>query len=255
MVESKDYRSELFMINRAFAWLDIDEAPSSNKGVTMLPPPNTQEMEILQKLYEEKDYESLLWAAESRITTYLFWLDLHFYVAYSLKNLGFLQAHDVVLQQSIYFVKKLPKLPKLMFSDSTPFANKMTKKWLNSQENQTQQKSQKSETKKDLEIEYTIKDIDKLSDMMMGSRNVEDKVLYNIKICKSLVDNNNEILIKSYTKELLNTLDEYKTDKWKTEIALEAYLAVIECLENIGGAEKLLEKLHYKVALLKPSLI
>jgi len=92
MIEEKDYRSELFIINRAFAWLDIDEVPSSEKNMTMLPPPEAQEIELLNSLYDEKKYETLLWAAESRITTYLFWLDLHYFVAQSLKHLQHIEA-------------------------------------------------------------------------------------------------------------------------------------------------------------------
>ncbi|NOR58843.1 MAG: type VI secretion system protein TssA [Sulfurimonas sp.] len=148
MVQAKDYRSELFMINRAFAWLDVDETPTSEKNITMLNPPDTQEIELLSKLYDEKNYEDLLWAAESRITTYLFWLDLHYYVAESLKNLNHTEVSDAINQQILYFTKKLPNLENLTFSDSTPFASKTTKKWLRSKEPQkvTSTSSQQSET-------------------------------------------------------------------------------------------------------------
>jgi len=255
MIEAKDYRSELFVINRSFAWLDIDELPSSDKNITMLPPPDTQEMEILQKLYEEKEYEALLWAAESRITTYLFWLDLHFYVAQSLKNLGKNQAAQSVWQQTLYFVNKLPKLQNLSFSDSTPFAAKMTKKWLEVIEKKDNNvlKTTKKDIKTDLKCDS--KGVDELCELIKSATSIEEEVLYNIEICRCLAENVNETLIKAYTKQLLDKIEQYKTYRWKPEIALDAYLVSVECLDNVGGNDELLEELRDKIALLKPSLI
>ena len=134
MVETKDYRAELFTLNRAFIYLDIEALPASEKNITMLPPPDTQEVELLNSLYEQKKYEDLLFSAESRITTYIFWLDLHYYVAQALKHLEKNEASRVVQEQTQYFIQKLPNLQNLSFSDSTPFATKATKKWLQPKE-------------------------------------------------------------------------------------------------------------------------
>ena len=259
MIEAKDYRSELFVVNRAFAWLDIQDVPSSANHKTMLPPPDTQEMEIIQKLYGEKDFDSLLWAAESRITTYLFWLDLHFYVAESLRNLGHIQASQSVLEQTRYFVTKLPGLEDLTFSDSTPFANKATKKWLKSKEKETSEavlESSKEDKQDSVEIvECSPEGIDKLSKLMRGASCVEEEVLYNIEICKCLAKSGNETLNTTYTKKLLDRIEEYGVERWKPEMALESYLASIECLGNVAQNEELVEQLYKKVALIRPSLV
>jgi len=257
MIEAHDYRSELFIANRAFAWLDIEELPSSQKGVTLIAPPNTQEIEILHKLYEEKDFTALLWAAESRITTYLFWLDLHYYVFESLKNLGFSQSAQSILNQIDYFVTKLPNLQNLSFSDKTPFASKTTKKWLNSKETQ-QDKEQNTELdeKIETEIECNTEGIDKLSKLMMQSSSIEEEVRYNIKLCKCLCDSNNDILTKTYTQNLLESIEKYSTQEWNPKIALEAYLVCVACLKNLQEEDsELLSQLYSKIALLKPSLI
>jgi len=251
MIKTKDYRSELFVINRAFAWLDVEESPSVTNNITMLPPPDTQEVELLQKLYNEKNFDSLLWAAESRITTYLFWLDLHFYVAESLKNLGQVQASQSVLEQTRYFIKKLPKLENLTFSDSTPFANKMTKKWLSLKEKEQNTIKEKEREK----IPCDTEGVDRLSKLMKSATSVEDEVLYNIEVCRCLANGSNEILITTYTKQLLDRIEEYRINKWKPKIALDAYLVSIECLDNISQNDKLIKQLYKKIALIKPSLI
>ena len=255
MIEAKDYRAELFMINRSFVWLDIENLPFADKNKTMLPPPDKQEIEILEKLYKEKDYESLLWAAESRITTYLFWLDLHFYVAEALKNLKKEMAAQSVLEQTQYFIAKLPTLQNLTFSDSTPFASKMTKKWLDSKNKEQSTVKVEQVEKKREKIECTPEGMDKLCKLAKSAVSVEDEVFYNIEICRCLAKNNSATLILAYTKQLLDKIEEYKTDRWKPEMAVDAYLVCIECLSNLSDVDELIEQLQSKLALIKPSLI
>ena len=256
MIEAQDYRSELFMINRAFAWLDIDTLPSSQKQITMLPPPDTQEIELLQKLYDAKDHSALLWASESRVTTYLFWLDLHYYVAASLEQLGFTQASEVILQQTRYFVQKLPELQDLKFSDTTPFASKYTKKWLSSEQQTQTIETTPTATSKLEDITCDTQGIDRFSHLIAESESVEQEVLYNIALCQCLSTNNNAILTKTYTKHLLERLEQYNTQSWRPDIALEGYLAAVACLNSLEEEDKeQLERIYEKIALLRPSLL
>lgn len=252
MIQAKDYRSELFVINRAFAWMDIQEPPFAEKNVTMLPPPDTQEREILQKLYEEKDFDALLWAAESRVPTYLFWLDLHFYVAKSLESLGQKYAAEAVLEATLSYLKKLPKLQNLTFSDTTPFASKITKKWLHSKE---EGKADTVVSEKREVVPCSAQGIDRLSELINHAASVEEAVLYNIDLCTCLAKGSNAILIHAYTKQLLSNIEEYGIDRWKPKVALDAYLVAIECLENLDHTDDLTAQLYDKIALLKPSLI
>ena len=256
MIAAQDYRSELFMINRAFAWLDIETLPASEEQVTMLPPPDTQERELLQKLFDAHDYSALLWAAESRITTYLFWLDLHYYVADALRSLGFTQASDVVLQQTRYFVEKLPGVQRLTFSDKTPFADERTKAWLRSTAQTTETEMHTHTVTAQEEVPCDAPGIDRLSYLIAHSESVEQEVLYNIALCHCLAATADPILITTYTKSLLRRIDTYKTQQWNPQVALDAYTAALACyqsLETPPDAE--LETLYEKIALLKPSLL
>ncbi|MEA1917625.1 MAG: type VI secretion system protein TssA [Campylobacterota bacterium] len=257
MIESKDYRSELFTINRSFAWLDIDSLPPSDKKTTMLNPPDSQEIELLAQLYENKNFEDLLWAAESRVTTYLFWLDLHYYVAESLMSLNHTQTANVILNQVNYFITKLPGLENLTFSDYTPFASKSTKKWLYSNDINSNSSSYESSNSVEEEIECTLSSIDAMNEKMSRSSCVEEEVLNNIKICKCLLKLENRPLMSAYTEKLLNTIEQYSTTKWSPKIATDAYHISIECLQAVDEdlhSEKI-ASLSIKLALLKPSLI
>ena len=258
MIETADYRSELFMINRAFAWLDIETLPVAQKGITMLPPPEDEEIELLQKLYDAKDYSTLLWAAESRITTYLFWLELHYYVAESLQQLGFKDASQMVLEQTRYFVRKLPGLQELSFSDKRPFANKKSKAWLKREEpfqGSSQERVAASSPAKQEKPACDTEGIDRLSYLILHSGSVEEEVLYNIEMCRCLAKGSNAILTRTYTQRLLERVDAYATQEWNPAIALDAYMVSVACLQSLEDAQpEELEALYAKIALLRPSL-
>jgi len=252
MIQSKDYRSELFVINRAFSWLDIEALPSAAKNVTMLPPPDTQEREIIEKLYDEKDFDALLWAAESRVPSYLFWLDLHFYVAQSLENLDRKDAAAAVLAETRSFVKRLSGVENLMFSDKTPFAQKRTKQWLHAKEENASETVVPSKRE---EIPCTPQGIDRFSELIRHATSVEEAVGYNIDLCTCLAKGDNSILMEAYTTALLSHIEVHDIAHWNPSLALEAYRVAVECLSDVAQKEDLLEQLYGKIALLKPSLI
>ena len=253
MIETKDYRAELFVANRAFTWLDIESLPASEKNITMLPPPDSQEVELLHTLYKDENYEALLFSAESRISTYLFWLDLHHYVAESLRHLAQDEAADVVCEQVQYFIKKLPNLQNLSFSDATPFASKATKQWLKPKV----VTSASTQTLKTEAQDVEENNIDALVMKMHACSSVEEEVFYNIKICRFLIEHPNDVLIYTYLEKLLDTIKAYTTIKWNPTIALESYQVGVECLNVLDNASDstLLNTLLKKIALLKPSLV
>jgi type VI secretion system protein VasJ len=255
MIETKDYRAELFIINRAIIHSDINELPFAQNSETMINPPDSQEIESINRLFSDKKYEDLLWACESRTGSYLFWLDLHYFVCESLKNLGFEQSADAILNQMIIFTKKLPNIENLTFSDSTPFANRATKKWLKSKENQGVSSSTENEDEEKLDC--SMKSIDILSQKMKKADSVKQEVLYNIKICECLAQNKDETLIKAFTQRLVNTIDNHDVLRWDPMLALRAYSVSLECL-NLVRSEvdvEIISSLLEKVAILQPSKI
>ena len=253
MIETKDYRPELFTINRAIILSSINELPSAQNNETMINPPDSQEIEIINKLFSDKKYEDLLWACESRIESYLFWFDLHYFVCESLKNLGFEQSATAILDQMILFTKKLPNIENFTFSDSTPFANRATKKWLKSKENQGA--SSDSEKQDEEKLDCSIKSIDILSQRMKEADSVKQEVLYNIKICGCLLDNKDETLISTFAQRLIDTIDRHDIIIWEPKLALKAYSVSLECFNLIRSEidENIISSLLAKIALLQPS--
>lgn len=117
---------------RKVAWCGVEELPPAANGKTKISPPATLEKNLLSDLRNRSDAESLLKAAEARLSQYIFWLDLNRLSAEALSRLGsrFERAHETVCQETAFLLHRLPGLEELAFSDGTPFANPETRQWL-----------------------------------------------------------------------------------------------------------------------------
>jgi type VI secretion system protein VasJ len=122
----------LYRLDRAIAWLSIEEIPSSKDGQTWLHPPAAHITDMLYALRKRGDSETLLRTAEENLFQFVFWLDLNRLVAEALSSQGdqYQEAHAVVCQETAFFNLRLPGLEDLTFSDGTPFADPETKQWL-----------------------------------------------------------------------------------------------------------------------------
>ncbi len=123
-----------YRYNRIAAWLQINQAPLADKKKTQIPPPDAQTAKALETLYNNQDWENLLTSAESNISRFIYWFDLHRYVSESLGQLGgnYRPAREIVDQMTASFVGRLKGVENMTFSDGTPFADPATKQWLKS---------------------------------------------------------------------------------------------------------------------------
>lgn len=130
LLQSDPFHPLAFRLNRIISWFPLDTLPPASGGITMLPPPDGQVVSSLQSLAAGSNWSGLLQAAEQQVRQYLFWLDLHRYVAIALDRLGRDLARAGVDYETLLLIKRLPGLEKLAFSDGTPFADPATRDWL-----------------------------------------------------------------------------------------------------------------------------
>jgi type VI secretion system protein VasJ len=124
-------RAWAYKLQRWGAWITIDEPPAAQDGGrTYIPPPG--EAGTLVELRDGQKWPELLAAAEEMVARYLFWLDVHRYVALAMDNLGpaYAAAREMVGREAVYFVARLPGVGEMAFSDGTPFADAATQTWL-----------------------------------------------------------------------------------------------------------------------------
>lgn len=121
-----------YTLQRKGAWVVLQQAPPAQDGRTVIPPPDGALIAELNELHDGGKWSELLMAAEGQIPSYLFWLDLHRYVAVAMDNLGpqFVAAREVVGRELASFVNGMPELTSIGFADGTPFADAATQNWL-----------------------------------------------------------------------------------------------------------------------------
>lgn len=87
---------------------------------------------------------SLLNDIEQSLTLAPYWLDGHFMAAQTAQLLGLIDVSSAIAQELSLFLIRLPQLNHLYFADMTPFISEETHQWLESLENQANNKASPS---------------------------------------------------------------------------------------------------------------
>ncbi|WP_029002887.1 type VI secretion system protein TssA [Azorhizobium doebereinerae] len=121
-----------YRLARMAAWLDITVPPEAKGGTTQLFPPGAQRLQSIEALHRAGEHEAVVRNLEAMIGSAPFWLDASRLVCDALALLGprYGMAVGAVLETTTGFVRRLPELVDLTFSDGTPFADAATRDWL-----------------------------------------------------------------------------------------------------------------------------
>ena len=120
-----------YRLTRLGLYLHITEPPLTKSGnQTYVPAPRWERNENLSTLVASQNWVELLRETEPALPKERFWLDLHRYVALALAGLGHEAARETVLVETAAFVRRLPGILDLEFSDGRPFASPETREWL-----------------------------------------------------------------------------------------------------------------------------
>jgi len=273
LVHQRPLPALYFRLNRFVAWATVDDLPpSDNDGKTMLPPPEEQLRGTLKNLYREKKWLELLDAAEARIPEFLFWIDLNRYVTESLENLNQKNIAKEIEQETVLYINRLKGIEKLSFSDGTPFADEITREWLENIKGDYDTKQKAAHTdltddfedklKKDTEEAETIAtggDISRalraLRDKIGSASSERERFVREIWFCRFLFKINQVKLSMPYFRELLSYIDTYKTELWEPSLAIDAYKTILSGLkrQRIEGGEALMEETIKRLSLVDPA--
>ncbi|MDL2408869.1 type VI secretion system protein TssA [Rhizobium calliandrae] len=125
----------IYLATRFAAWGDILKAPPDKAGRTQLPPPQRPRLAELAVLKAEGNDQGLLLSAESVFASSPFCLDAQLLVANAMQALGneYDAARVTVIGELYAFLKRIPELAQLSFSDGSPFADGQTLNWITSE--------------------------------------------------------------------------------------------------------------------------
>jgi type VI secretion system protein VasJ len=242
-----------YRLSRLAAWSGIESLPPAQDGKTKIPPPMKEFIGALEKLYEQGNFAELLEAAESRVSQYLFWLDLSRYAAESLEQLGHGAACQAIVEETARYALKLKGVENLAFSDGTPFANGATVGWLSDIVNQLTSGAggdggARSGAAADPEVEVIAetyaraqalikekKPADALSLLQgklraAGSR--KHAMLWRLHLIRLLAGLRKSRLALPHMSEILIDLDQHRVEEWDPDLALDALKQVYAVLKT-----------------------
>jgi type VI secretion system protein VasJ len=122
----------LFRLNRQQAWMTLEQAPPAQGSLTRLPSPAESLLEGFARLQSAGEPVDILRFCEGNLASYPFWLDLNRASHAALSRLGSSAAGAAatVASETLHLLQRLPTLVELSFSDGQPFADGVTRNWL-----------------------------------------------------------------------------------------------------------------------------
>ncbi len=123
-----------YRLTRLALWSGITGNLPSEDGITLLPPPYASTMEGFRNFFQQSQWVELVKSGEEMqgADGMFLWLDLQRFICTALKGLGGNHAAcaKAVMQELAQMLLHAPSLPDLKFNDGTPFADSMTKEWI-----------------------------------------------------------------------------------------------------------------------------
>lgn len=244
-----------YRFRRMSAWLPVLAVPPADKGKTMIPAPDSLVRDSILNQIKSGDYAGAVQASESRISQFLFWLDLSRFSFEALGGLGpeYQDARDQLAAETALYVKRFPGIESLSFSDGTPFADPKTKKWLGSITGQSGEESgasvgADSEAAKVVaqaeELSKANKIFDAVSVIQEGlnrSLSCRDSFLMRVGMINLLNEAEHNGLACVHAKELLAEIDKFNLEQWEPELALVGFKAVYDAVSTADGDSSIAE--------------
>jgi type VI secretion system protein VasJ len=262
LLVEKDTSDGLYLrINRVVAWMTVAAPPPSRGGRTMIESPDEEVRDSLKNMYRSGSWKELLSACESRIPQFLFWLDLSRYVAEALGKMGMKTAAAEVTGHTVLYVKRLPGIEGLTFSDGTPFADTETRRWLADADAGPVQaaaeglvkqvEDEMGKARAMVEAGNLAAAIGSLRDALMRSPSVRERFVRQIHLCRFLKENNQAKVSSSNFRDLIGLIDAYRLGEWEPSLAVEAYEAILSVSDG-EGFEGLFPEVFRRLSLLDP---
>ncbi|MDY6920089.1 MAG: type VI secretion system protein TssA [Pseudomonadota bacterium] len=130
LLEQDPLQPEPFRINRFITWLGVTTLPPATEQRTQLRPVARDKLDGFQRLQQEQRWRELVLTLEPSLVQAPFWLTGQRQLHEALTALGAEAAAQVVAAGVKEFVRRLPGVEQLSFSDGSAFADAATVQWI-----------------------------------------------------------------------------------------------------------------------------
>lgn len=134
LIEKEPQKAAGYRLMRSVRWDSVESAPASEGNATKLEPPPQERRTFIMSLLGKGDFKVALEAAEKAFSSgpTHYWLDLQRISATAATQLGnaYTNVRDAILLETALFVRRVPQIKELTYSDGTPFCDPSTRDWL-----------------------------------------------------------------------------------------------------------------------------
>ncbi len=225
--------------------LGFNPPPAQGTSTKVPPPPDTTVKDIEVSVGNQA-WEQVLAKAELALTGKRFWLDLHRYSALALTNLGpsHQKARDAVVAGAAFWVKAFPELLDYTFANGMPFANDLTKEWIQTEvmpsgggAGGSGDSSEGAETLSKArslaaggKMDEALTELDALAH---GARSGRARFRARLAMAQALSTGQTTAAAEGVFDALLEEIDTVGLDKWEPELAAECYRGHLSCLKQL----------------------
>ncbi len=254
LIEKEPQRPMGFRLIRAIRWDIFEKAPPNENGKTQLAPPPAELATSLNTLIANKEFKPALDKAEVAFTTGAnhLWLGLQRIAALACAGLGepYKPVKQAILFETGLFVKRLPDILKLSFSDGSPFCDDATRDWISAaamplfsgetaagpQKAGAEGANDRVETER-LDVAQltssgkTEAALDLLQNAVRNSSNERDNFRRSILMCNLLMSAKQPDIALSILESLAEKIQVYHLDKWDPDLSVDAWSIMVRVLK------------------------
>ncbi|NOZ51714.1 MAG: type VI secretion system protein TssA [Gammaproteobacteria bacterium] len=124
-----------YSLFRISTWIIVTQIPPATNGITQLREVPPDKVNAYKAMLEAGNFIALIPEVENSFSKAPFWLDAHRIVAAALEGLGagYEAARRSVIDETAMFLHRFPGVLDLQFSNGTPFADDLTRLWVESE--------------------------------------------------------------------------------------------------------------------------
>jgi type VI secretion system protein VasJ len=249
LIEKEPQRPMGYRLMRSLRWDILEKAPPAEGGKTQLPGPAAQQRAYFNGLPPaQQDWKTVLEKGEAAFAAASnhLWLDLQRIIVAACEKLGgpYSAVKSAVLFETAYFVKRLPEIVPLSFSDGSPFCDEATKAWLSGEVRISFSADSAAAAIPAASFDSYDKETKKVNELVAAEKIEEaiDMVQSGIRTAKCERDSFRRsmlvgtLLLKAKQAEIavsvLEMLDQkagiYSLDKWDPDLAVEAWILLVQ---------------------------
>lgn len=231
-----------YRYSRSALWDSLDKIPPNKEGKTQLPKPPVDKFKKLQELFEQGEFVAILEQAEKSASKMPYWFDGQRIIANSLEALGgeYTKASEALISELKSFIKRIPSIIDLCYSDGTPFADEQTQLWLKTQvlaeqENAGETKDAITECQQEAQ---KLAASGKLSDGLdllktLSTQNLRDDFRVKLASAELVAQSGQTKVAIPLLERLINETKRINAIDWETDFTIKAYSILVQAYEKL----------------------